>query len=85
MCTRSESTGSRCALVYKSCNHGFGALDGRGHADDLKAIAAPPHLDTEPRLDLMQVLIERSAQLDQSDIVRRSEDQIARHGHRTHE
>ena len=64
--------------------HRFRALDRGGQSDDLKSIAAPSHFDAEPRLDLMQVLVERTAQLDQSDIVRRSEQHVARHRNGTH-
>ena len=80
MCTRSESTGSLWARAYRSCSTGLGALDGGGHTDDLKAVAAPAHLDAEPRLDLAQMLIERTAQLDQPDVVCRCEHEISRHG-----
>jgi hypothetical protein len=42
----------------------FGARDGRGNADDLKAIAAPSDLDPESGLDLVQVFVQGAAQLD---------------------
>ncbi len=79
MCTRSESTGSRCARAYRSEQHRFGALDRRGQTDDLKAVAAAPHFDAEPGFDLVQMLIEGPAQFDQSDVVRRREQHVARH------
>ena len=64
--------------------HRFGALDRRGQPDDLESVAPPPHFDAQPRLDLMQMLIERTAQLDQPHVVGRIEHQIPRHGNGTH-
>ena len=57
--------------------HGFRAFDRLGHADDLESIAAPFHLDAEARLDLLQMLVQRSAQLDQADVVRRLKHELA--------
>ena len=56
-----------------------GALDRFAQADDLKSVTAPPDFDSEPRHDLMQMLVKRAAQFHQSDVVRRSEQHVARH------
>ncbi len=49
-----------CARV-QVLQHRLGALDGGGQSDDLEAIAAAPHFDAEPRLDLAQMFVKRSA------------------------
>ena len=64
--------------------HRFGALDRRGQTDKLKAVAPPLDLHPEPCLDLVQMLIKRSAQFHQPDIIRRGEQHVARRRSRAH-
>jgi hypothetical protein len=64
--------------------HRLGSPDRGRRSDDLKSIAAPPQLDAEPRLNLMQVLVKGTAQLGQPPVVGRCEHQIPRHGHGIH-